>query len=71
MKTSTVSYEKRNKSVSLVSSTIEYIAKSANTKQEAVNRLSEILPNELQIGFGGSHVWCANQNNERLFIIYF
>jgi hypothetical protein len=65
-----VNFEKRNKSVSLVRSTIEYIARTANTKQEAVNRLADILPKEFKIGFGGSHIWCANQNNERLFIIY-
>ena len=65
-----VNFEKRNKSVSLVRSTIEYIVRTANTKQEAVNRLADILPKELKIGFGGSHIWCANQNNERLFIIY-
>jgi hypothetical protein len=71
MKTRLVKYEKRNKAVSLVKSTIEYISNTANTKQEAVDRLSDILPKELKIGFGGYHVWCANQNNERLFIIYF
>lgn len=67
----TVQFEKRNKSVSAVKSSIEYIARSANTKQEAVNRLADILPKELKIGFGGSHVWCSNPTDERLFIIHF
>ena len=61
--------EKKNKAVSKVLETIKYIAKSANTKQEAVNRLSDILPSELKIGYGGSHIWCANAKNKRLFII--
>ena len=65
-----VVFEKRNKDVFAVRGTIEYIAKSANTKQEGVNRLADILPKELKIGFGGSHIWCANEKNERLFIIY-
>lgn len=63
-----VTFEKRNKEVFRVKDTINYIAKSANTKQEAVNRLSDIL-SDLKFGWGGSHVWCANQNNERLFLI--
>lgn len=66
-----VYWQKRNKDVYAVRSTIIHISRTANTKQEAVNRLSKILPDELKIGFGGSHVWCANQENERLFIIYF
>ena len=63
-----VTFEKRNKEVSKVKDTISYIAKTAATKQETVNRLSDIL-SDLKLGWGGSHVWCANQNNERLFII--
>jgi len=63
-----VTFEKRNKNVVNVKSTIEYIANTANTKQDAVNRLSDIL-SDVKLGWGGSHVWCANQNNERLFII--
>jgi hypothetical protein len=63
-----VTFEKRNKNVSKVKDTINYIAQSSNTKQEAVNRLSDILSG-LKFGWGGSHVWCANQNNERLFLI--
>lgn len=63
-----VTFEKRNKEVSKVKGTINYIAKTSATKQEAVNRLSDILSG-LKLGWGGSHVWCANQNNERLFLI--
>lgn len=66
-----IQFEARNKSVSAVRDSINYIAKSSNTKQECVNRLSDILPNELKIGFGSSHVWCSNSSNKRLFIIYF
>ncbi len=60
--------EKRNKAVSKVKSTIQYIANSSPNKESAVNRLSDILSG-IKLGYGGSHVWAANQNNERLFII--
>ena len=65
-----VEFEMRNKEVFSKRSTIEYIAKTANTKQEAVNRITDILPKTFKVGFGGSHVWCANSKNERVFIIY-
>ncbi len=65
----TVTIEKRNKAVSKVIDTINYIANTAATKQDAVNRLRDVLQNEIKIGWGGSHVWAANQKNERLFII--
>jgi len=61
--------EKRNEEVSNVKSTIKYIISTSKTKQETVNRLSDILSKEIQVGFGGSHIWAANKNNERLFII--
>ena len=64
----TLTFEKRNKEVSKVKNTIQYITDTAQTKQDAVNRLSDILSN-VKLGWGGSHVWCSNQNNERLFII--
>ena len=63
-----VTFEKRNKEVSRVKDTINYIAKSAPTKETAVQRLSDIL-SDLKFGSGGSHVWCCNQSNQRLFII--
>lgn len=64
----TVTFEKRNKEVSKVKGTINYIANTAHNKQEAVNRLSDILSG-VKLGWGGSHVWCSNLKNERLFII--
>lgn len=64
----TVKFEKRNKDVYKVKSTIEYIAKTAQTKEHAVNRLSEIL-SSVKVGFGSSHVWCSDLENNRLFII--
>lgn len=64
-----VTFEKRNKEISNVKDSINYIATSAPTKEQAVNRLSDILPKEIKLGCGGSHVWASNQNNERLFII--
>ena len=66
MKTLTI--EKRNKEVSKVKDTLTYIVKTAPTKQEAVNRMRDVLSSEIKLGFGGSHVWGANQKNERLFI---
>lgn len=71
MKTQFVNFEHRNKAVYLLRSTIEHIANTAHSKHEAINRLRDILPNDLKLGQGGSHVWCANKNNQRLFIIYF
>ncbi len=61
--------EKQNKAINKVKLSIQRIAKTAKTKQEAVNRLSDILPSDIKIGFGGSHVWVANKNNERILII--
>ena len=61
--------EKRNKEVSKVLDSINYIIKSAPTKLKAYERLKEILPTEFLIGYGGSHIWCSNQKNERLFIV--
>lgn len=63
-----VTFEKRNNEVSKVKDTIIRIARTANTKEEAVRRLSEVIYG-VKLGYGGSHVWCANQSNERLFII--
>ena len=67
MKTLTI--EKRNKEVSKVKDTLGYIAKSATTKQDAVNRMRDVLSSEIKLGWGGSHVWGVNQKNERLFIV--
>lgn len=67
MKTLTI--EKRNKEVSKVKDTLTYIAKTASTKQDAVNRMRDVLSTDVKLGWGGSHVWGANQKNERLFII--
>ena len=69
MKNLSLKIEKRNNAVSKITSSINHIINTANTKLEAVNRISDILPSELKIGYGGSHIWVANQNNERLFII--
>lgn len=71
MNMKTVNFEKRNKQVSRVKGSIQYIANTAKTKQECVNRLSDILPKEFKVGFGGTHVWCSSVTNERLFIIFF
>ena len=54
MKTLTI--EKRNKEVSKVKDTIAYIVNSAPTKQDAVNRMRDILSSEIKLGWGGSHV---------------
>ena len=61
--------EKRNKEVSKVLDTINYIIKSAPSKVIAFDRLRDVLPSEIQLGYGGSHIWCSNQKNERLFIV--
>lgn len=64
----TVRFEKRSNEVSRVKATIEYIAKTAPTKQHAVDRLNDVMSG-VKIGFGGSHVWCSDLSNNRLFII--
>lgn len=67
--TSTLKIEKRNKEVAEKLDTINYIIKSAPTKVKAFERLRDILSSDIKLGYGGSHIWCANQKNERLFII--
>ena len=47
-----IKFEKRNKEVSKVASTINYIANTANTKQEAVNRLADVLSKKIKLGWG-------------------
>jgi len=67
-----ITYEKRNKRVSAVKSTIERIVnRNGQNKQSCVNELSEIMGEcwGIKIGFGGSHVWVSNQKNERLILI--
>ena len=65
-----ITFEKRNKDVYSVRSTIRYIADTAKNKQEVIDRIRDILPRDLKMGFGGHHIWCCNSNNQRLFIIY-
>jgi hypothetical protein len=65
-----ITFEKRNKEISKLKDTINYIIKTAKTKQEVVNRLRDILlGNDFKIGYGERHVWCSNNKNERIFII--
>jgi hypothetical protein len=67
MKTLTI--EKRNKAVYEVKNSLDYISRTAKTKQETVERMRDVLPSNLKLGFGGSHVWCSNEKNERIFIV--
>lgn len=62
-------FETKNREVSKVKSTVSYIAKTASSRQDAVNRLRDILSDDIVLGFGGSHVWAANKSGERIFII--
>lgn len=61
--------EKRNKAVSKVKDSLLYISKTAKTREDAFCRMRDILPSEIKMGWGGSHVWAANQKNERLLIL--
>lgn len=36
---------------------------------EIVLSLIEHTPSEFKVGHGGSHIWCANQKNERVYMI--
>lgn len=38
-------------------------------KETIISYLREITPSEFKLGYGGSHIWCSNQKNERIFII--
>jgi hypothetical protein len=67
--TNSLTIEKRNKEVASKLDSINYIIKSAPTKEKAFERLRDILSSDINLGYGGSHIWCANVKNERLFII--
>jgi hypothetical protein len=40
-----------------------------NEKQKVIQDLRDVIPSELELGYGGSHIWCANSKKERIFII--
>ena len=61
--------EKRNKAVSAVKDSLKYISLTAKSRDEAFNRMRDVLPSEIKMGYGGSHIWASNANNERLLIV--
>jgi hypothetical protein len=66
----TLSIEKSSNIITELTATINnIIAASGNNKTRCYNSLRDVLPTEIKLGCGGSHIWAANQNNERLFII--
>jgi hypothetical protein len=60
--------EKANAEVTSKLELINYIIRTSSTKLNAFERLRYTLSNEIELGYGGNHIWCANQD-ERLFII--
>lgn len=64
-----IKIETRNAAVSKALPTIKSIVKTSATKQDAFNRIADILPSEIKVGYGGSHIWAANSQNERVLII--
>lgn len=49
--------------------TIEYIIHTEKTRQNVVDKIEAILPTNIKVGFGGHHVWIADEKNERIAII--
>lgn len=45
------------------------IASRHSNLDEIVDALKEHTPSEFKLGHGGSHIWCANMKNERIYII--
>lgn len=64
-----VKFEKRKQNVLKLKDSINYIAESSRNKNEAFSRLADIMPSDVKIGFGGSHIWVSNQQDERILII--
>lgn len=70
--TQVIKIEKRNKRVaSCISSINRIIERNGNNKLGCLRDLLEIIGEawDLKLGYGGSHIWCANKKNERVFII--
>jgi hypothetical protein len=50
--------------------TMTRIANRYNGNKELILMdLREVTPSEFKLGYGGNHIWCANQKNERVFIL--
>jgi len=68
----TVIIEKRNKEIG--KDRLEILNRMAKrydgNKERICMDMREILFG-LKVGFGGSHIWCCNEKNERIFIVYF
>lgn len=72
MTTQQITIEKRNKRVAAcIGSINRIIARNGSNKQGCLRDLLEIIGEawDLKLGYGGSHIWCANKKNERVFII--
>jgi len=72
MTTQQITIEKRNKRVNHCLGTINrIIQRNGANKQGCLNELLEVIGEawDLKLGYGGSHIWCANKKNERVFII--
>jgi hypothetical protein len=40
-------------------------------KSRVLIDMAEVIDSKLKLGIGGSHIWCCNSKNERIFIIEF
>ena len=71
MTTFTVRFETENKMILNKSAQIDFVANLC--KESRVRMVKELenvfIGKNLKFGFGGSHVWCANSDNVRQFII--
>lgn len=55
--------------VDLVGSLTRIANKYDGDKNKVINDLKELVPTYYKLGYGGSHIWCANADNERIFIV--
>jgi hypothetical protein len=67
-----INIEKRNKDVTAVLGTLNRMAnRYGGDKARIIQDMREVLPNDIKLGYGSTHIWAANQKNERLFIVTF
>ena len=45
------------------------IQRYSGDKNRIIMDMQDILPSSFKLGFGGSHIWCSNNKNERIFIV--
>lgn len=54
---------------SVLANLIRQAQRYAGDKKRIIMDMQDVLPSTLKVGCGGSHIWCSNNKNERIFII--